>query len=135
MTEAVNRGYNLLACGTLGLSGLAFGTVILAEKDPTDKLDDGGFLLIGAIAVIWYLIGRNRFKRTPVPLVLAAVALVVQLVGLVLERDDSAAFGDNIGGIWLFAPLLVLLAVQYYRNRVHQASQPAAAQVPLSSAR
>lgn len=132
MTEAVNRGYNLLACATLGLSGLAFGTVILAEKDPTDKLDDGGFLLIGAIAVIWYLIGRNRFKRAPLPLVLAAVALVVQVVGLVLERDDADALGDNIGGIWLFAPLLVLLSVQYYRNRVHQGSPPAVPQAPAA---
>ncbi|HEY8951492.1 MAG TPA: hypothetical protein VIP78_02900 [Candidatus Dormibacteraeota bacterium] len=131
VTEAVNRGFNLLACGTLGLSGLAFGTIVLEEKDLTDKVDDGGFLLIGAIAVIWYLIGRNRFKRTPVPLVLAAVALVVQLVGLVLERNDSAAVGDNIGGLWLFVPLLVLLAVQYYRHRVHQGTRLASTQVPI----
>jgi hypothetical protein len=128
VTDAVNRGYNLLACGTLGLAGLAFGTIILEEKDLTDKVDDGGFLVIGAVAVIWYLIGRNRFKRTPLPLVLAAVALVVQLVGLVLERSDSAAVGDNIGGMWLFVPLLVLLAVQYYRQRVHQGPQLAPAQ-------
>jgi hypothetical protein len=131
VTEAVNRGYNLLACGMLGLSGLAFGTIVLEEKDLTDKVDDGGFLLIGAIAVIWYLVGRNRFKRTPAPLVLAAVALVVQLVGLVLERNDSAAVGDNIGGLWLFVPLLVLLAVQYYRHRVHQGNRLAPTQVPI----
>lgn len=81
--------------------------------------------------MIWYLIGRNRFKRTPVPLVLAAVALVVQLVGLVLERNDSAAVGDNIGGLWLFVPLLVLLAVQYYRHRVHQGTRLASTQVPI----
>jgi hypothetical protein len=135
VTDVVNRGYNLLACGTLGLSGLAFGTIILEEKDLTDKVDDGGFLVIGAVAVIWYLIGRNRFKRTPLPLVLAAVALVDQLVGLVLERSDSAAVGDNIGGMWLFLPLLVLLAVQYYRQRVHQGPQPAPAPVskPLAA--
>jgi hypothetical protein len=133
--DAVNRGYNLLACGTLGLAGLAFGTIILEEKDLTDKVDDGGFLVIGAVAVIWYLIGRNRFKRTPLPLVLAAVALVVQLVGLVLERSDSAAVGDNIGGMWLFVPLLVLLAVQYYRQRVHQGLQlaPAHGSKPLAA--
>jgi hypothetical protein len=39
-----------------------------------------------------------------IPLVLAGLALAVQLVAIPLERDDAAAFGDNIGGLVMLAP-------------------------------
>ena len=120
--DAVNRGYNLLACASLALAGLAFGTVAFDEGAFTDKVDDIGFLLIGAVAIIWYLVGRNRFTRSPVPIILSAAAVVVQIAGLGLERDDPASFGDNIGGMWLFVPLLVLLIVQFFVNRRYQAA-------------
>jgi hypothetical protein len=122
LQNAINRGYNLLACTVLALAGLAFGTVVLEEADLLDKVDDIGFLVIGAVAVIWYLLGRNRFKRSVVPIVLSGIAIIVQIVGLVLEKDDPASFGDNIGGIWLFVPLFFVLVVQFYINRRHLAS-------------
>jgi uncharacterized membrane protein YGL010W len=117
LQNAINRGYNLLACTALALAGLAFGTVVLEEADLLDKVDDIGFLVIGAVAVIWYLAGRNRFKRSVVPIVLSGIAIIVQIVGLVLEKDNPASFGDNIGGMWLFVPLFVVLVVQFYVNR------------------
>jgi FtsH-binding integral membrane protein len=122
LQNAINRGYNLLACTILALAGLAFGTVVFEEADLLDKVDDIGFLVIGAVAVIWYLVGRNRFKRSVVPIVLSGLAIIVQIVGLVLEKDDPASFGDNIGGIWLFVPLFVFLIVQFYINRQYLAS-------------
>ena len=134
LQNAINRGYNLLACTVLALAGLAFGTIVFEEADLLDKVDDIGFLLIGAVAVIWYLVGRNRFKRSVVPIVLSGIAIIVQVVGLVLEKDNAASFGDNIGGMWLFVPLFVVLVVQFYVNRrllvasveVTPASEPSA---------
>ena len=117
LQNAINRGYNLLASTVLALAGLAFGTVAFEEGGLLDKVDDIGFLVIGAVAVIWYLFGRNRFKRSVVPIVLSAIAIIVQVVGLVLEKDDPASFGDNIGGMWLFVPLFFILVVQFYLNR------------------
>ena len=122
LQNAINRGYNLLACTVLALAGLAFGTVVFEEADLLDKVDDIGFLVIGAAAITWYLVGRNRFKRSVVPIVLSAIAIIVQVVGLVLEKDDPASFGDNIGGMWLFVPLFFVLVVQFYINRRHLAS-------------
>jgi uncharacterized membrane protein YGL010W len=119
LQNAINRGYNLLACTALALAGLAFGTVVFEEADLLDKVDDIGFLVIGALAVIWYLVGRNRFKRSVVPIILSGITIIVQIVGLVLEKDNPASFGDNIGGMWLFVPLFFVLAVQFYVNRRH----------------
>lgn len=49
-----------------------------------------------------------------VPVVLVAVAFVNQIVGVILEHDDKNAFGDNIGGMFLFIPLLVFVIAQYW---------------------
>ena len=117
LQNAINRGYNLLACTVLALAGLAFGSVVFGEADLLDKVDDIGFLVIGIVAVTWYLMGRNRFKRSVVPIVLSGLVIIIQVAGLVLEKDDPASFGDNIGGMWLVVPLFVVLVVQFYVNR------------------
>jgi len=134
LQNAINRGYNSLACTVLALAGLAFGTVVFEEADLLDKVDDIGFLVIGAAAVIWYLLGRNRFKRSVVPIVLSGIAIIVQVVGLVLEKDNAASFGDNIGGMWLFVPLFVVLVVQFYVNRRHLAASVEMASAPEPAA-
>ncbi len=111
--EAINRGYNLMIAAFLALGGIAFGTVIVEEAELPDKIDDAGFLLLGIVAVIWYLT-TTKTKRSIVPMILAAAAVVVQIVGVVLENGDDKAFGDNIGGMFLFIPLLGLAVAQYF---------------------
>lgn len=132
--NAINRGYNLLACTALALAGLAFGTVVFEEADLLDKVDDIGFLVIGAVAIIWYLVSHNRFKRSVVPLGLSGIAIIVQVVGLVVEKDDPASFGDNIGGMWLFVPLFVVLIAQFFLNRRHLAASAEMEPAPGPSA-
>ena len=117
VADAVNRGYNLLATSVLGLAAAGYGGLAFAEADWPDKIDDLAFIVVGAVALIWYLVGRNRFRRSPVPVVLAAVATAFQVLGLFLEHDDQAAVGDNIGGIVHFAVLLILVVVQYVLTR------------------
>jgi uncharacterized membrane protein YGL010W len=134
LQNAINRGYNLLACTALALAGLAFGTVVFEEADLLDKVDDIGFLVIGAVAIIWYLVSHNRFKRSVVPLVLSGIAIIVQVVGLVVEKDAPASFGDNIGGMWLFVPLFVVLIVQFFLNRRHLVASTEVAPTPEPSA-
>lgn len=95
------------------LGGIAFGTVINQEGDLPDKIDDAGFLILGIIAVIWYLTGAKT-ARSIAPVVLAAVAVVVQIVGVIIEAGDEKAFGDNIGGMFLWIPLLALALLQYF---------------------
>jgi hypothetical protein len=113
----VARGYNLMAVALLFLGGLAFGTLVFGEAEFADKIDDGGLLAVGVIAVVWYLVGANRFRLTRWPLALAVAAVVLQVIGVVVERSDSAELGDNIGGMILYVPLLIFLYLQYSRTR------------------
>lgn len=123
--DVANRGFNLLAVSLLGLGGLEFGAVLLQEQDLLDKVDDGGFLLIGLLAAAWYLWRRNRFRRSMIPLGLAAAAVGIQIVGLILERDDPKAFGDNIGGLLFFLPVAGLIILQFRRTAAIRASSNA----------
>jgi len=111
--DAVNRGFNLMVTAFLFLGGIAFGTVITEETDLPDKIDDAGFLLLGIITLVWYF-AAGRTKRSIIPVVLVGVAVVNQIVGVILEHDDKNAFGDNIGGMFLFIPLFVFVVAQYF---------------------
>jgi uncharacterized protein involved in response to NO len=120
--EAINRGYNLMVTAVLFFAGLAFGTVAIEEADLIDKVDDVGLLTVGAIAVIWYLTGDHRTRRSQMPVLLTIVALIAQLSAIVFERDDPTAFGDNIGGIIYFTPFVIFAIYQHVRNGRLQAS-------------
>jgi hypothetical protein len=123
--EAVNRGYNLLVCSIVILAGAAFGSVIVNEAELNDKLDDGILLAVGVIALVWYLWGTNRVKRSWIPILCVVLALVGQIIGVLLEKDDKEAFGDNIGGMIIYLPTLVFAIYQYVRPPKLEASQPA----------
>ncbi len=114
--DAINRGYNLMVTAVLFFAGIAFGTVAFAEADLIDKVDDFGLLIVGALAVIWYLWSGNAARRSLVPVILGIAALIAQLSAIVLERDDPTAFGDNIGGIILFTPFVIFAIYQYRRG-------------------
>ncbi len=113
---AANRGFNLLATSLLALGGLTFGSVFFQEVDLSDKVDDGGFLIVAFVMLSWYLWRRNRFARSHIPLAIAGLTVLIQILGLVLERDDPKAFGDNIGGAVYFGSSLLLLLAQFLRG-------------------
>ena len=118
LEESINRGFNIMVTVFLFLGGFAFGSVAFCpvENDWFDRLDDIGLPLIGLICLIWFVIGRNRFKRSLVPVVLAGLALAVQILAIPLEHDDAGAFGDNIGGLIMLAPFFVFVVVQFIVN-------------------
>ncbi len=118
LKESINHGYNLMVTVVLFFGGLAFGTLALSpvENDWFDRLDDIGLPLIGIACLVWFLVGRNRYQRSLVPVLLTGLALIVQLVAIPLEQDDAAAFGDNIGGLVFFAPFFIFALVYYLRS-------------------
>jgi len=105
-----------MVSGFLFSAGLAFGTVGFAESDLADKIDDFGLLIVGLVAVVWYLAGRGRLSRSIVAPALVVAALAFQLLGVLLERDDPTAFGDNIGGILFFVSFSALALWQWRRG-------------------
>ena len=116
LRESINRGFNLMVTTVLLFGGIAFGSVAFSpvENDWGDRLDDIGLPLIGVACLLWFVIGRNRFQRSVVPVILAGPALAVQTLAIPLEHDDAGAFGDNIGGLVMLAPFFIFALVQFF---------------------
>ena len=114
-TQVAQRGYNLMAAAFLFFIGMGLGTNAIPEVGFADKIDDLSLLIVGLIAVLWYLtVGRTR--RSIVPVVLTVLALAAQGLGVVLEVSDKDAFGDNIGGMVILVPFLLFIVWQYMRQ-------------------
>ena len=114
--EAINRAFNLVVATLLGITALAFGSDLLVEVDPIDKIDNSLLALLGVIAVVWYFTGRHWAKRSSFPLILVALALIVQIAGFVIEIGDPTALGDDIPGLTVYVPALIIAAALYSFN-------------------
>ena len=115
--ELINRGNNLLATGGLAALGLGLITLIPQEDELLHKADEIGIMLIAGLLVIWYLLGKNRYSRSVVPLSMVTAALVVKVVGLALEFNDNADRGDDIGVVQVILALLIIVGIVLYRTR------------------
>ncbi len=122
--DSVNRSLNLLVVTVLGITALSFGSDLLVETEPLDKVDNTLLVVLGVAGVAWYFIRRNWAQRSPIPVALAAFAVIAQIVGFVIEIGDPTALGDDIPGMTVFVPLLVIAAVLYSINGRYLAAGP-----------
>ena len=116
--DALNRGYNLIGTAIIAISGLAFFPEFFTEDELTHKLDEGVLFLLAISSIVWYLIGKNKFSRTIVPLLSTAAALIMKLIAFfLLEKGDAADLGDEFGAMILFVITLAFLIWQYVSIR------------------
>ena len=67
INKSINRTVNLLGAAIAGLAGFAFAPEAIIEPDVIDKVDDTLILVVGVVAIVWYL--RNRYIRSIAPVV------------------------------------------------------------------
>ncbi len=117
ITEAINRGNNMLFTSILGLSGFAFLPESFLEDHDLYKVDDSGLFIIGIIAIIWFFIGKNRYSRSIFPVILTVVAFLVKLFGLIVEFKDKDDAGDDFGGMILFTLATILVIWVFIKSK------------------
>ena len=115
--EAIARGYNFFVVAVLGILGGSVVTELVGEGEWLHRLDELLLIAIGVVAVVWYLVGRNRVSRSLVPLILAFAALGAKILGLVLEIKDPIDVGDDIGAGQFLLLFAIVAAVAYFRTR------------------
>lgn len=116
LNEAINRGKNLLATSIVALAGIAFLPETFLENDLSDKLDDGILFVLAVIAVVWYLVSGNRFKRSMISPILVTLAMLDKIMALAIEFKDKDAVGDDFGGLILFISATILVWWQYCKK-------------------
>jgi hypothetical protein len=124
--QAYNRGFNLMLTAIILLTGLAFASGGIRENGLADQLDDLGLLAFGIVLLVWYLIGKNRFERSLVPVIVVLLVVPLQIWGLLNEINDKEAVGNDIGGMFIYIPLALFTLYQYLRPPQIAATSPPA---------
>jgi len=106
-----NRGNNLLAIGVLGFSAFSFLPELFLETEIPFKIDEALLFWLGIIAIGWYFWGKNKFQHSIVPVIMVWMALVIKIMGLIIEFKDKEDAGDDFGALILF--LLASLVVTF----------------------
>lgn len=117
LKDSINRGFNLLGTSIVALAGFAFTAEIFLENDWPDKIDDITLLVLGVVAIIWYLSGKNKYMRSIMPVVLVALSLLAKIGAIIVEHDDKDAVGDDFGGLTLFVLATGLIIYQYFKTK------------------
>ncbi|HTL39748.1 MAG TPA: hypothetical protein VL306_02965 [Methylomirabilota bacterium] len=117
ISESINRGFNLLAVSIVSLSGFAFAAEIFLENDMPDKLDDALLLLLGIVAIWWYLRKNNKFTLSITPVVFVWLSLAIKIMAVIIEHADKEAVGDDFGALTLFILSGILVTYQYYKSK------------------
>jgi hypothetical protein len=115
--EAINRGNNLLGIAYIAVTSVGLIDLVFSENEWLDRADDIAIIIIAIIGVVWYISGRNRYKRSLVPLAIVGVSFLVKVAALIIEFDDPAAAGDDYGIVIAFLLITIVEAVIYYRTR------------------
>ena len=117
--EANNRGWNFAVAAFLGALAIGMVTAIPTEDEFAHKLDEIVIPIVVAAFVAWYFMGRNKFSRSLVPLGAVALVLVLKAIALfVLEFNDMADRGDDIGICVVLVAFLVITGWSYFRPAV-----------------
>jgi hypothetical membrane protein len=127
VTELTNRGNNLLIVGLLSFLAVGVFAEIFRENELLDKADDIFIVLLAIAAVIWYLSGQNRYRRSLVPFALLAATFILKVLAFVNEFNDPAASGDEFGVVPPLLAMVIVSGIILYRTR-REARGVAAAQ-------
>jgi hypothetical protein len=132
--DVLNRGYNLVGTAIIAISGFALFPEFFTEDELTHRLDEGVLFLLAISSIVWYLIGKNKFSRTIVPILFTIAALIMKLIAFfLLEKGDAADLGDEFSAIILFVITLAFLVWQYVSiKRIAQTAEEAAEPVHAS---
>ncbi len=116
--EALNRGINFFGVAVLSIDASLALFEIFNEDEWIDRFDDLVVTGLSIIGIVWYLAGRNRYQRNPLPLGCLLLAWILKMVAVfVTERTDSNAVGPDIGLIVTLGLATIVFAWQYFRTQ------------------
>jgi hypothetical protein len=112
--ELINRRRNYFPLAlVVGIAVFLIPDVV-AETVPSHHIDEYVDYTLGAIALTWLFWPGLRFRPIAIWPVVAGLALVTNLVGILIEHAEP----DDVGGDYLTFSLMALgIAIHLYRLR------------------
>jgi hypothetical protein len=107
-------GINTINVGVLGFAALcSIMGLMLSGKNLFTKFDDMLIIGIAILITIWYTVGGNCWKRSPLPILATGITFLTTLVFLIIEAGTESEF-DELISLPALAILLVI-SVYYYQ--------------------
>jgi hypothetical protein len=113
--EALNRGLNFFGVAVLGLLAASLIHGLQAAPDWRARLDDVALAAVTLAVVLWYLNGRNRYRRSLVPLAGLLLGVAVKVIGIRLTYGALVLAGADFGIAFYLLLAALIYAWQYYR--------------------
>ena len=115
--EIWNRGNNLLSVAVVALAGFAFSPESVLEPEVPFKIDEILLFWLGVGAIGWYVWGKNKWKRSIVPVLFVWAGLAIKIMAVVIEFKDKEDVGDDFGALILFILATALVTFLYLRAK------------------
>jgi hypothetical protein len=115
--EALNRGLNFFGVATLGLLSTSLIHGLQLAHSWRARAGDLALAAVTVGILVWYLTGRNRYRRTMVPLVGLVLGVVAKLAGIWLLYGRLVLAGADFGVAFYLLIGALIFAWQYYRLR------------------
>jgi len=115
--EALNRGQNFFGTATLAI--LATSTIHGFELPYgiAHRIAEIAFGLSAAASIVWYLSGRNRYRRSIAPLIFMLLALLAKLGGALGSYGQIIPVGADLGIAFLLVVTIVVWVWQFLTVR------------------
>ena len=117
VSEAWNRGNNLVSVAIVALSGFAFSPESFLEPEIPFKIDEILLFWLGVSGIVWYLWGKNKWKRSIVPVVMVWAGLAIKIMAIAIEFKDKEDVGDDFGAVILFILATALVTFIYIKSK------------------
>ena len=95
--EALNRGINFFGVAALGLLATSLIHGLQLARNWSDRADDLALAAITLGVLGWYRGGRNRYRKSLVPLIGLLLGMAVKLAGIWLSYGSLVLAGADFG--------------------------------------
>jgi hypothetical protein len=112
--EALNRGINFFGVAALGLLATSLIHGLQLARNWSDRADDLALAAITLGVLGWYRAGRNRYRKSLVPLIGLLLGMAVKLAGIWLSYGSLVLAGADFGVAFYLLIAALIYAWQYY---------------------
>jgi hypothetical protein len=119
--EALNRGLNFFGVAALGLLATSLIHGLQLATNWNERADDLALAAIALGVFGWYRTGRNRYRRSLVPLIGLLLGVAAKLGGIWLAYGSLVLAGADFGVAFYLLIAAVIYGWQYYHLRKRQA--------------
>lgn len=118
VAEAVNRGLNFFAISLFGIIGIGALHEVIDENDFQDKMEDGFFVVLTLLAVVWYLFSGKAMKKTLIPFYFLLAGFIIKYIGITIESADQVANIPDYEYMGILGLVLIIFFYQFYKDQL-----------------